>query len=153
MKKIILSIFLLTISSFAAMLQDANGKVVKYEDIIKDQKVALIEYVAIWCPDCQEHFDVLKEFSKNKKDVKVILIFTDYNMKEHGYKKGIMDVKEYLKNNDINYTFYYDYKNDMIKQYKIKFLPSETVVFDGVAIKDFDASYPIEDLNYVFRKY
>lgn len=155
MKKILLILMLIfSVSIFAVTLQDLDGKKVKYEDIVKNTEVAIVEYAAIWCPDCQKGFPDLDEFAKNKENVKVIIIFTEAKMKEHGFKKGLEDIKKYLKDNKYeNFYIYYDYKGELIKKENIKYIPVQTIIFDGKAIKKYEDAYSKEDLNYIFRKY
>lgn len=153
MKKLILMLFM-AVNIFAIDILDSNKNVVKYEDVIKNTKVAVVNYVALWCPHCREDLETLKEFKEKKKDVKVILIFTDANMKSAGYNNGIDDVLKYLKDNKYtSFDVYYDKNNEIITKYSLSSVPVQTVVVDGKQVKNYEDVYTIEDLLYVFRKY
>lgn len=155
MKKIILILFMLiSINIFAIDIMNEKKQIVKYEDVIKNTKAAVVNYVALWCPHCREDLKVLDEFKSKKKNVKSILIFTDANMKSAGYNNGIDDVIKYIKEQNFkNFEIYYDMNNEIIKKYSLKSVPVQTIVIDGKQIKNYEDVYTIEDLLYVFRKY
>lgn len=154
MKKILAILFLLiSFNIFSINLLDVNNNVVKYEDLVEKTDKGIINYEALWCPHCIEYLNTLNKFKDKKKNVDVIVIFTDVNMKQSGYT-GFEDVKKYIKDNKLDkLKIYYDYKNEMISHFKFNSVPIQTIVFKGKPLKKFDTVYTFEDLMYEFRKY
>ena len=51
----------------------------KFEDVINENKLVLIDFYAQWCPPCKMLAPILEEVQKNIQDVLIVKIDVDQN--------------------------------------------------------------------------
>lgn len=111
-------------------LKDINGNTVSLSSF--KGKVVLLNFWATWCPPCRAEIpsmNKLNQLLKNKGLV-ILAVSTD---------RAVVDVKDFLKNNPVNFTVVVDYNLSVSRSlYKVFMVPT-TFLIDkrGIVIEKY----------------
>ena len=91
-----------------SILNAADKKLIKSNDIYSKSKITIIDFWASWCVPCREEFGALKEiYNTHKNDINIISISTDSDVKL--FQKALMDEKFPWINGLITKDIYYKF--------------------------------------------
>ena len=69
---------------------------VEFNDFVKNNKVAVIDFYADWCGPCQMLKPIMEELSEELKDKAAIAKINVDDNKEHAQKYGVMSIPTVL---------------------------------------------------------
>ncbi len=88
------------------------------DNISFNDKPLMIHFWATWCPICKVEAPNIQKISK------------EYNVVTIASQSGTdKDIKKYMKQNNINFTFVNDYDNNYAKKFNITVFPT-TLIYD-----------------------
>jgi thiol-disulfide isomerase/thioredoxin len=121
LKEIIKSVLIITIVLNAYsyyQAQDLNNEKLPLSNISLNNKPIMIHFWATWCPVCKIEAPNIQRVSK------------DYNVLTIASQSGSDEkIKEYLKNNNVDFKVINDYDNSYAKQFNITVFPT-TLIYD-----------------------
>jgi len=121
LKEIIKSVVIVTVVLNAYSFyrsQDLNMEKLPLQNISINDKPIMIHFWATWCPVCKIEAPNIQRVSK---DHNVITIASQSGTDE--------EIKEYLKENDVDFEFINDYDNSYAEQFNITVFPT-TLIYD-----------------------
>ena len=120
-KEIIKSILIITIVLNAYsyyQAQNLNKETLPLQNIALNEKPIMIHFWATWCPVCKIEAANIQRVSKHYN---VLTIVSQGNTDK--------EIKEYMKENNVNFKFINDHEKSYAKQFNITVFPT-TLIYD-----------------------
>ena len=117
-------------------LPDANGQLVKFSDVSRDNQVVMINFWASWCTPCRmEMPDFEKVYAANKAKGFTILAINEDKEREKA--------NAYLKSKPVTFPVLIDGDGAIAKRFKIEALPTTILVGrDGKVLRVIEGVEP-----------
>lgn len=110
-------------------LQDLAGQKIKLYDVIKNNKITLVNFWATWCPPCRQEIPDLISFYRKYSSQKVSLLGIDIQEKPE-------DVKAFVTKNKMNYPVLVDIEAKAARLYNLYAIPTTFIIDRNGKIKD-----------------
>jgi len=106
-------------------LTNSDGKKVHLSDY--KGKVIVLDFWATWCGPCRASFPKMQELVKKYKDKNVEFFFINVweKMNPVDLKANVTD---FIKENKYSFNVLYDFKDEIVSQYKIDAIPSKIII-------------------------
>jgi len=104
-------------------MPDTTGKSVKFSELIRGKKIAVINFWASWCGPCRLEMPTFEKlYTAQKSNGFIILAIAEDKEREK--------LDQYLKENPVSFPVLIDKDNSFSEKFKIEALPT-TVLVDG----------------------
>jgi len=106
-------------------LTNSDGKKVHLSDY--KGKVIVLDFWATWCGPCRASFPKMQELVEKYKDKNVEFFFINVweKMNPVDLKANVTD---FIKENKYSINVLYDFKDEIVSQYKIDAIPSKIII-------------------------
>lgn len=106
-------------------MTNSDGKKVHLSDY--KGKVIVLDFWATWCGPCRASFPKMQELVKKYKDKNVEFFFINVweKMNPVDLKANVTD---FIKENKYSFNVLYDFKDEIVSQYKIDAIPSKIII-------------------------
>ena len=140
MKKLIFGILLGAMIVFATPKINHLDDITTYNQLVGDNKNAIIVYGAAWCPACQKFLTELKQYDNHlaKTNTKIILIEFPYIPMEKQLENYENETISYINQLNVDYDVYLDNELSILNTYKIDKVPAITMVYNNKELSLFD---------------
>jgi len=106
-------------------LTNLKGDKVKLSD--HKGKIVVLDFWATWCGPCKASFPKMQELVTKYKNEKVEFFFI--NVWERDKPENInKKVTEFIDKEKYSFNVLYDYKNEVVKQYKVRGIPTKIII-------------------------
>lgn len=106
-------------------LTNLKGDKVKLSDY--KGKIVVLDFWATWCGPCKASFPKMQELVTKYKDDNVEFLFI--NVWERDKPENInKKVTEFIDKEKYSFNVLYDYKNEVVKQYKVRGIPTKIII-------------------------
>jgi len=106
-------------------LINLQGKQVSLSDY--KGKVVVLDFWATWCGPCRASFPGMQKLVNEYKNKDVAFFFID-TWQEGTPKEITKEVSKFITDNNYSFNVLFDYKNDIVKKYKIQAIPAKIVI-------------------------
>ena len=117
-------------------LPDANGQLVKFSDVSRQNKVVLINFWASWCTPCRMEMPEFEQLYANKKGEGFALLAINVDKERE-------KADAYLKSKPVSFPVLIDKDGALSKQLGVEALPTTILVGqDGKVLQVFEGVQP-----------
>ena len=140
MKKLIFGLLLGAMTVFATPKINRLDDITTYNQLVGNNKNAIIVYGAAWCPACQKFLKELKQYDKHlaKTNTKIILIEFPYIPMEKQLENYENETILYINQLNVDYDVYLDNNLNILNNYKITKVPSITMIYNNKELSLFE---------------
>lgn len=106
-------------------LVNLKGENIKLSDL--KGKVVVLDFWATWCGPCKASFPKMQEMVNKYRNKNVEFLFIN-TWERKKPEETTKDVETFIKDNQYTFNVLFDYKDEVVKNYKIKGIPAKVVI-------------------------
>jgi len=126
-------------------LEGMDGKIVKLSELLKTNKLVVVDFWASWCVPCKKALPKLNEIDEKYKDVVVVTITIDKPKDQDKAKKVV-------KSNNYKFLTLFDPNEEVKKLYKVTDPPKTFLINQKMEIVYEHTGYNLGDEEHLIKE-